>query len=301
MSLYNQISESLSDGLMGAAQKGITSAIGSASARATEALGGGQLAKAVVGAASSATSQAARQALNKYVPYGLRAKIDAGARGVGLAMEGKFEDAAMALLDGGFADSLLAGLSGDLKNQAFRGKTSPLFGGVSLEEAKRVHDELVNAGHSRKNLFVLEVQSFAEGDMSAIFNMFAVDVDYEPFNLAADKQRVGGAVVDIVTGQEAVEMRMTMFDNTAGDLRRFFARHHAAIAARDGTVGVPADYALRIKLLHGVVAGGKLLASAYADEGLFRLTTLSNSQSRREQALQEIQLTFSQLDTFMSS
>lgn len=300
MSLYNNVQDSLiSRGLIGSLQSGINSAIKNTGAAALAQLGGGKLAQVAVGAATSAASQAAKKVIDKHIPYAMRGKLDAAAGVVGHVMSGDLESAAMSALEGGFLDGAFGGLGSFAQQMNQHGKRTPLLGGVSLATALKMHEEVIRAKHVRKNLFVLEVTSLAEGDMSQLFNLFACDVDYEPFNIASDKQRLGGAVLDMVFGQEPCDLRLTTFDNEAGELKRFFARHHAAAAARDGTVGVPSEYGVRIKVIHGVVSGGNSVASAYSDEGLFRVQTLANSQSRREQALEELQVSFTQLDTFM--
>lgn len=300
MSLYNNIQESMiSRGLMGSLQSGINSAIKTTSNSAASMLGGGKLAQVAVSAAESAASQAAKRVIDKHVPPAMRAKIDAAGGVVGQMMSGNWEDAAVTALEGGFMDGVLGGLGGFASQLSLRGKRTPLLGGLSIEAARQIHDEVVRAKHARKNLFVLEVASLAEGDMSQVFNLFACDLDYEPFNIAADKQRMGGAVLDFVFGQEPCELRLTTFDNEDGFIKRFFARHHAAAASRDGTVGVPVNYGVRIKVVHAVVAGGNSVATAYADEGLFRVQSCQFSKSRRDEALDELQVSFTQLDTFM--
>lgn len=300
MSLYNNVSDSLfSKGLVGALQSGANSVIKSAAGSALSSLGGGKLAQAAIGAASSAASQAAKKAIDKNIPPQLRGKLDSAGKVVGGLMKGDFEGAALSALEGGFLDGLMGNLGGTARENRQRNQALPIYGGLSIAQVQRLHDEVLSANHVRKNLFVLEITSYAEGDMSDVFNLLCVDLEYEPWNIAADKQRAGGVVLDFVTGQEAVEMRMTTYDNEDGALKSFFARHHAAVAAQDGSVGVPAEYALKIKVLHGVAKGGNRVSSAYADEGLFRVASCGVGLSRREQALQELPLTFSQLDTFM--
>lgn len=302
MSLYNNVLGTLADqGLIASVQSGIQNGIAGAGKAVAGALGGGALANAVTSTATKVASQQATQLFNKYVPDTLRQKIDTGARVLGSAMKGDWESAGMAALEGGVFDKLLGGLSADANQAAIMRKRTPMLGGGSMSNTRDVMEKVLTAGHVHKNLFLLEVSSFREGDASSLFNLFAVDVDYDPFNIAGDKQRVGGATVDRVNGQEAVEMRFTTFDNQAGELKKFWARHHAAAVARDGTVGVPANYAIRIKLMHGIVEGGAAPSSAYADEGLFRVQTMSVSNSRREPGLQELQMTFSQLDSFMKA
>lgn len=300
MSLYNNVADSMaSKGLASTIQGGFKAGLGSVANSAIAAFGGGKVATAVVGAASNVVGSAAASLANKYVPDSLRSKINAGSQVLGHAMSGNWDDAGMAALEGGFFDGLLNTLSGSAAQQAIMGRKSPLLGGGSLSNAKQLVEKVVLGKHVHKNFFLLEVSSLSEGDFSSAFNLFAVDVSYDAFNITGDKKRVGGALVDTVTGQEAVEMRFTTFDDQSGSLKKFWARHHARAVARDGTVGVPADYALKIKVLHGVIEGGGGHSDAYADEGLFRVQTLSTEQSRREDGLQELQMTFSQLDTFM--
>lgn len=302
MSLYNNVSESLlSKGLMGSLNSMIGTAVGMGGDKISEALGGGALGKTVSGVATNAASHAAKQATDKHIPYALRSKLDAIGGVAGSLMQGDWEGAAVKAIEGGTLDSIIGGMGGFATQERARGVKTPVFGGVSLRDMQRVHNEVMAANHSRKNMYFVEITSYAEGSMTQVFNLLCIDVDYAPFQVRADKQNVGGAVLDLVQGQEAVEMRFTTYDNQNGDLKRFFARHHALCVARDGTVGLPSQYALHIKVVDGVTGGGNLLSSSnggYTDEGLFRVASLEKSNSRREQALQELQLTFSQIDTF---
>jgi hypothetical protein len=134
--------------------------------------------------------------------------------------------------------------------------------------------------------------------MSQRFNLFATEVEYEPFIVAGEKRRVGGAVIDAVQGAEHVELRLTTIDDQQGTLKRWFAAHHGAAAARDGTVGVPDSYAITIKVVHAFITRGSN-RGGYEDVGMFRPANMAVSLSRREDGLEEVQMSFSQLDTFM--
>lgn len=299
MSLYNNVAQSLaSKGLMASLNSGVSSAIGQATSAAANALGGGALAKVATSALGNAANAAAKSAISKAIPPQLRAKLDAGSAVFGNIMAGDYAGAAMSALSGGLLDGLLGGTSGAAKQYAFRNTRTPAFAGLTAAQAERIADEVINARHARRNWFVVEVTSNLDGDHSDTFNLFTVDVDYDPFNLAGDKTRIGGAVMDTVNGHEPVEMRFTTYDDDSGTLKRFWATHHAAASAQDGTVGLPAQYGLRIKIVHGVVAGAET-SFAYQDLGWFRTGTLSSNLSRRDPGLQELQMTFSQLDTFM--
>lgn len=299
MSLYNNIAESLSSsGLVGSIRSGLDSALGGVAGSASKALGGSKLAQTVTNMGKSMASNAAMNLVNKYVPLKAQHAINAGAGAVGDLMRGDWDSAGMRLLDSGLLNNLLPGMSGVASQTKFWGGPTPLFGGISPTEAKRIYDEMRGQRLSKKNLWLIEVSSRLQGDASQRFNLFATEVEYEPFVLAGEKRRVGGAVVDAVQGAEPVELRLTTMDDQTGSLKKWFAAHHGAAASRDGTVGVPDAYAITIKVVHSFITRDSN-RGGYEDIGLFRPVNLSVSLSRREDGLQEVQMTFSQLDTFM--
>lgn len=299
MSLYNNIAESLSSGgLVGSIRSGLDSALGGVAGSASKALGGSKLAQTVTNMGKSMASNAAMNLVNKYVPLKAQHAINAGAGAVGDLMRGDWDSAGMRLLDSGLLNNLLPGMSGVASQTKFWGGPTPLFGGISPTEAKRIYDEMRGQRLSKKNLWLIEVSSRLQGDASQRFNLFATEVEYEPFVLAGEKRRVGGAVVDAVQGAEPVELRLTTMDDQTGSLKKWFAAHHGAAASRDGTVGVPDTYAITIKVVHSFITRDSN-RGGYEDIGLFRPVNLSVSLSRREDGLQEVQMTFSQLDTFM--
>lgn len=299
MSLYNNIAESLSSsGLVGSIRSGLDSALGGVAGSASKALGGSKLAQTVTNMGKSMASNAAMNLVNKYVPLKAQHAINAGAGAVGDLMRGDWDSAGMRLLDSGLLNNLLPGMSGVASQTKFWCGPTPLFGGISPTEAKRIYDEMRGQRLSKKNLWLIEVSSHLRGDASQRFNLFATEVEYEPFVLAGEKRRVGGAVVDAVQGAEPVELRLTTMDDQTGSLKKWFAAHHDAAASRNGTVGVPDTYAITIKVVHSFITRDSN-RGGYEDIGLFRPVNLSVSLSRREDGLQEVQMTFSQLDTFM--
>ena len=70
-------------------------------------------------------------------------------------------------------------------------------------------------------------------------------------------------------------------------------------ANADGTVGVPMDYLVKIRVLHSFITDDSN-KGGYEDTFLMRPVSVSSSLSRREDAVQEVQLTFTQFDTFIS-
>lgn len=163
---------------------------------------------------------------------------------------------------------------------------------------KKKYREFIALSRARKNHFIIQVNSNVTGDFSNKMNLFVTDIDLNPMNLSGEKKRVGGGFVDTPTGAEATEIRITTMDDEEGTIKRWFEQHCAAVVASDGTFGVPANYAVTIKVLHAVV-DGEDTTSAFTNKGLYRAASYEVQLSRREQAMQEVALTFTQLDSFM--
>ena len=300
MSLYNNIKEGMAGGnLLGGIRTSINTAIGSAANSAVQALGGGALAQRVGGMGATMAGHAANGLINKHIPQSVQNALNVGAGAVSDLARGDWNSAGLRLLDSGMLDKHLPGFGGGVAAQAaYWGRPTPLLGGISPTEAKRIYDELRGHKLAKKNLWLIEVSSALRSDASLPFNLFATELEYAPFIVEGDKKRIGGAVVDVVQGAGPVELRLTTMDDSSGTIKKWFAAHHGAVAARDGTVGTPAQYAIKIRVVHSFVTTGSN-RGGYEDIGLFRPSSLDVSLSRREDGLQEVQMTFSQLDTFM--
>lgn len=299
MSLYNNIADTLSSrGLIDSVRSGLTTGIGGVTDAAAGFLGGGKLAQAVTGMGKSMGVNAGMNLVNKYVPIQAQRAANVGAGALGDLLNGDWNAAGMRLLDSGLLNDLLPGMSGVAAQTMFWGSPTPLFGGISPTEARQIYDQMRGERLAKRNLWLIEVSSRLAGDMSQRFNLFATEVEYSPFIVTGDKRRIGGAVIDVVQGAEPVELRITTLDDQHGSLKRWFAAHHSAAAARDGTVGVPDSFAITFKVVHAFITRGSN-RGGYEDIGLFRPANLDLSLSRREDGLSEIHMTFSQLDTFM--
>ncbi len=195
---------------------------------------------------------------------------------------------------------LRGGAGGQVANP--RNTRTPLLGGITLDQAARMHAEMRSVDRAKKNLFVIEVSdlstsnnSLPEGDGFYSFNFFAVEVNYAPLTISGEKRRVGGVMLDGLTGNEPVEMRITTFDDTEGTLKRWFSSKAESIAHKDGTVGVPADYLVKIVVSHAFVAGAE--GKPFREEFLMRAVNIEHDLSRRDDAMAELQMTFTETDT----
>ncbi|MGL5224206.1 MAG: hypothetical protein ACRC8Q_02530 [Aeromonas sp.] len=305
MGLYNNVADSMAGGggmfsnIMNNVEGMVGDGIGAATGALSSMAGGGKLANRIADKAANVATQAASSALTKYVPQELRNAIDSGASVAGSLLTGDFEGAGMKILDSGLVDGVLGRLStgGDVtaSNARFMGTANPLYGGITPAEAKRIHSQVISTKRAKKNLFLLSVSSLLKGDFSQQFNLFCVEISHTPFNISGDKTKVGASYLDMPSGSEADELRITTLDDKRGTLKRWFEDHAAAVAARDGSVGLPGQYAITFTIEHAFVGE----SGGFTGKGLYRPVTYDVSLSRREDALEEIQMTFTQIDTFM--
>lgn len=171
------------------------------------------------------------------------------------------------------------------------------FGYEGIPE-KLKYREYIALSRVRKNHFIIQINSPKLGNFSKRLNLFATDIDLNPMNLSGDKQKVGGTFIDTPTGAEATEIRITTMDDKLGTIKNWFEGACSLVVSADGTFGIPADYAVTITVLHGVV-DGQVMSNAFTNKGIYRPTSYEVQLSRREQAMQEVTLTFTQIDPFM--
>lgn len=245
-------------------------------------------------------SNAAMGLLNKYVPGNVQKALNVAGGVLGNIQAGRFDDAALGLINAGLLDKLIPGSSGAAAQLRYWGTPTPFMAGVSPKEALQIHDALRNLGVAKKNHWLLEISSAVQGGVSEPFNLLAVEADFSPITTTADKKKIGSATLDLAQSSEPVELRLTTMDTRLGFVKRWFDAQSSLVTAADGTVGVPARYAVKIKVVHSFITresdGG-----GYFTLGLYRPANMEVSLSRRESALEEVQLTFSQLDTFMAA
>lgn len=206
-------------------------------------------------------------------------------------------------IDAGMLDSMIGQI---LPRE---GDPTPLLGGMSAVEALEVMREIRKAKLTRKNLFYIRIEDltppaisydFLNGAMACTsFDLFAVDVSYSQCTLTGEKIALGSGFMDKLTGSEAVDLTITTMDDERGTLKRWFEGKVAQAAHPDGTFGLPRDYCVNFEIVHAVpspdVRGSDL---AYRSNFTMRPVAMPLDLSRRDQAMQELQLSFSQFDSF---
>lgn len=199
---------------------------------------------------------------------------------------------------GDFVGGLL-GLS-----EATEGIAQPLLGGLTLANARDTYTQLRDAQLARKNLWFIRVTDHNPPSLphldgapaASYFNLFATDVSYPRSTLTGEKVAIGSAMMDRIAGTEAIELAVSTMDDSKGTLKHWFDAKYAQAAQADGTFGVPADYWVDIEVFHASPFDN---AQAYRLNARMRTNGIQHELSRREQAMQEIQMTFSQVDTFI--
>jgi hypothetical protein len=229
---------------------------------------------------------------------------------LGNSVIGKFvpkslQGAASRALRGDLAGAVADGLTGFVTGKIAKAlKKNPLLGGITLDEARRIAAEVQATQYSKKNLWFLEIEDWkppsGSKDISHAFNLFATDVAYGPWTITSEAKAVGMAQFDIVTGSERVELRITTYDDTKGTIRKWFDAKCSKIEHQDGTIGLPVDYLITMRVTQSAIdeIGGSLFGS-YKETFVVRPSSIDIELSRSDDTLQQLQLVFTQFDTFM--
>lgn len=243
------------------------------------------LVKTAVGTLAPSMSGALSKALSgDYLGAGLNAL---GQTGLGKAVNGA--------LTGSTATSLL-----------YETMNLPLLGGITPFEARQILQDIQATNYARKNLFFLELLDYfpanggAQGQSSGLFNLFATAVSFEPSTVSGEAVNIGSAQMDGVHGSERTDIHITTLDDAYGSIQRWYDTRFMALAHDDGTVGVPADYLVQVRLLQAAVNDTTMKRYGGLERiWVMRPAAISIELDRGDQQLQQIQLTFTQFDTFM--
>lgn len=193
----------------------------------------------------------------------------------------------------------------------FEDQRNPLLGNLTPRQVMEIQAKVAAARPSRKNLFYIRISDPSMNAMGpaasfGLFDLLALDVSYSSATVVGDKVPIGSAVLDKVTGIEAVEIQVTTIDDETGSLKRWFDYKVRQIANGDGTFNVPSSYAFEMEIAHSVPDphgttpdfSDEEKARIYSDKYRVRAVSIQHELSRRDQALQELQMTFTQVDTW---
>lgn len=172
------------------------------------------------------------------------------------------------------------------------------LGGASLIEAERLHQLAHGTKWARQNHWtVLIDSSLTDARFAEFFNAAVIGVDYSIGGTVSSERRiVGGVRSDSITGREPADIRITCMDDASGQVKRWFWKHLELASSSDGTVGLPGQYGIRMRIIHSSVLDKN--GAAFSWEGWMRPVSLEATLDRRESALEELSLSFTQMDTW---
>lgn len=178
---------------------------------------------------------------------------------------------------------------------------SPLLGGLTPQEVLEVYQDVASTAYSKKNLFFISITDL-KADISkplANLNLLTTSVSYAGLTISGDNQKIGGGSIHIPTNREVPEIRLTVYDDQNGSIKRWFYARADAMINPDGTHGIPMDYLMKIQIIHGfvndMVTGSE---NAWVDTYVVKPTSLEIDKSRQDDALDELQITLTAFDTF---
>lgn len=183
---------------------------------------------------------------------------------------------------------------------------APVFGNLSAGEFYDVWRATAMIPHAYKNLFWVSVTDYlpngsryAPNGPPEEFNLLAVDVSFAPFTNPGEAVPLGSGNIDNLSQAERVEMRITTFDDERGSIKRWYHGKADQATHRDGTFGLPAEYLLVVRVTHMAPTNAGSDDARFRHAFLMRPANIEHELSRRDAALEELQLSFVQFDTFM--
>ena len=246
--------------------------------------------------ASAALSGKAVQAANKALPKGMREYGPLARKLLFKGPEGLLQAGMDMVLEkyGG-----LFGLPSNIPHHSeeYFGPFK-LLGGLTRTEAQQIFDESMQIDYAVKNLFLVRVTNLSAQQNDFDVNFFVTDVSYPGMTAAGEDVRIGSGMMDQVTHQEKREIRLTTMDDRYGSIKRWFGDLSDKMTRPDGAVGLPLDYLVRIDILHAYPFAFLANDEGYVDTFIVRPGNSEYDHSRRDQAMAEIQLSFTQWDTF---
>lgn len=201
----------------------------------------------------------------KFLPPGMGSLVNTGLNVGNKLLNGDLSGAALSFLDSGLLANYFPRVDGLAALAAYWATPTPLLGGITPAEAKAIFDTCSTTKYAKKNLFLIEitdlmpsnmdslVSRLMAGDGASMFNLFATEVNYSPWTITGDKIRVGSSSIDSVHSLESVDLRVTTMDDSVGTIKKWFESKAAAATRRDGSVGVPIEYLVKVRILHSFI------------------------------------------------
>lgn len=182
---------------------------------------------------------------------------------------------------------------------------APVFGEMGSMDVlrRRAFQESAMIEKAWKNLYFVKIEEFKRSQESPGgadgFNTFVIDVSFAPSTMPGEAVQIGSGNMDSLMSAERVELRMTVFDDARGSVKRWFLAKCDQATHIDGTFGLPVEYLVTIDLTHMATLGPGQPDERLRHKLMMRPSNMEIELSRRDNGLEELQLSFTQFDTFV--
>jgi hypothetical protein len=208
---------------------------------------------------------------------------------------------------------------------------NPLLGGYSRKETQKQAQLAFKTAYAKNNLFLVRLfdknypytktitfnsENGLPDSARHLWDLLAMGVSFNPIAITGDAVKLGMLQGDSIQQSERVEVRMTLLDTAQGDIKRYLSAKKKQMINKDATANPPSDYVLEMLIIHidqtigrtkiggkyiGVYDELELLEKNYTKHRYkVRVSTLDIDLNKREDSLQELQVTFTEVDPFMT-
>lgn len=207
----------------------------------------------------------------------------------------KYTTAARNLLNGnlsGAASSLMDTIFG--RSSVFSEGGNQILAGVSWAKQLQMFEEARSVQRERTNLWHIGIDPVGKLHAPRV-NLLATEVSFNTVQLGYEPVKIGSGFTQAPTGAEPTELRIVCYD-VGGEIKYWFDRLKDLAVHRDGTFGVPTDYANTITVTHGAVEEER----GYTSSWVLLPVSCEVNLSRSTDEFTALNLTFTQYDTFGS-
>jgi hypothetical protein len=208
---------------------------------------------------------------------------------------------------------------------------NPLLGGYSRKETQKQAQLAFKTAYAKNNLFLVRLfdknypytktitfnsENGLPDSARHLWDLLAMGVSFNPIAITGDAVKLGMLQGDSIQQSERVEVRMTLLDTAQGDIKRYLSAKKKQMINKDATATPPSDYVLEMLIIHidqtigrtkiggkyiGVYDELELLEKNYTKHRYqVRVSSLDIDLNKREDSLQELQVTFTEVDPFMT-
>ena len=155
---------------------------------------------------------------------------------------------------------------------------------------------------SRKNFFVLEINDRSHsaptsgGGIHSQFNLLTTQLSFNSVDIQGEAIPIGAVEMDKPSANSRTTLSMNVFDDAHGTIKRWAENKAHMIAASDGTFMPPAYYVFDVRIVFGTNIPDE---NYYEQIYTMRMQTMPHELSRNDKGIEELQMTFTQTDTFM--